>query len=187
MKSKKKNFIFCIFFILLNISLYGQKDNDEIKFSEINVNGIKYNSSAKDFKMIFGPPESKKVIDQTKDGPEGRDYLIIYVYDSIKVMFVKNSNNKYLSQIIINGEKYKVNIKEKSISVGDKIEKLEKYFPNSYKSFLKEKEGSSEKEKFNLFVNLIVYHGGNKYEPGILKITLRKGIIQSITIDFDTA
>lgn len=187
MKSKKKNILFCIFFILLNINLSGQEDNDEIKFSEINVEGFKYNSSINDLRKIFGPPESKKVIDQTEDGPEGRDYLIIYLYDSLEVMFVKNSNNRYLSQILINGGEYKVNIEKKSLSVGDKIEKLKNYFPGSYKSFLKEKEKSSEKEKYNLFVNLIIHHAGNKYKPGTLKITLRKGIIESIAIDFDAS
>jgi len=180
-----KLFLVAFFLIIFNNEIRAQaRPYDVVNVEEVNVEGFKYGDPISKCKKVFGKPKEYKTVDQSGGlSPEGRDKLFYINYDSLKITYYEFQNKKYLDDITIKSSKYKVNIGDLNISVGDSINVLQETFPNSNKYYLKQYSKPYENETQHFLIYMLIKHP--EYEIyGLAHFFLEKDIIKEIGLSF---
>ena len=166
--------------------LLGQQVLDTVDVHNIRIEGIGYNTPLDSVEKKLGKPLKYSTYEEEEGEAEGYDQWFYFTYDSLQLAFYEWEQKTYLFSFDSFDQKYKIELSNKSVSIGDHVQTLQTHFPNSFNEFISRVDSDPDMEK-ELYIRIAkVFPNAISYD-GIINITVKENKIIRVSASFEPA
>ncbi len=186
METLFNNLVMLLMIMLPTTMLLGQQVLDTVDVHNIRIEGIGYNTPLDSVKKKLGKPLKYSTYEEEEGEAEGYDQWFYFTYDSLQLAFYEWEQKTYLFSFDSFDQKYKIELSNKSVSIGDHVQTLQTHFPNSFNEFISRVDSDPDMEK-ELYIRIAkVFPNAISYD-GIINITVKENKIIRVSASFEPA